>query len=175
MRKRKTNQLVADYAIEFQANLYRLAYSYMKNKEDALDVVQDAIYKAFASVDSLRQPENIKSWFCRILVNTALDALHKKKRETVVEDNVLLNLGNSQMDQYADLDLKKALDELEEPYHSIIILRYFEDLKIEEVASIMDENINTVKTRLYRGLKKLKLNLEDGEGEADGNPGRLTK
>ncbi len=56
-------------------------------------------------------------------------------------------------DKYTDLDLRRALEELPIEYKSIIILRFFEDLKIEEVAIILDENVNTVKTRLYTALK----------------------
>lgn len=64
-------------------------------------------------------------------------------------------------DNYKDLDLQKALDNLPPNYRSIIVLRYFEDLKIEEIADILELNVNTVKTRLYSALKKLRLNMEE--------------
>lgn len=64
-------------------------------------------------------------------------------------------------DTYENLDLKRALDAMDEADKAVIELRYFEDMKFEEIARVMDENVNTVKSRLYRGLKKLRLELTD--------------
>ena len=64
-------------------------------------------------------------------------------------------------DKYEELDLKKALNRLEPENRTVIILRYFEDMKIEDIALVVDENVNTVKTRLYRSLKKLRIQLDD--------------
>ncbi|EPZ58642.1 RNA polymerase sigma factor sigV [[Clostridium] sordellii ATCC 9714] len=66
-------------------------------------------------------------------------------------------------DIYSDIDLEQALDRLPEEYKSIIMLRYFEDMKIEEIANVLQQNINTVKTKLYKGLRrlKIKINTED--------------
>jgi len=61
--------------------------------------------------------------------------------------------------------LKAALDNLSLNYRTIIILRYFEDLKLREIAEILNENINTVKTRLYTGLKKLRIQMNDENQE----------
>ena len=66
-------------------------------------------------------------------------------------------------DTYENIDLQKALDELPEKYKTIVILRYFEDMKISEIAQVLDENTNTIKTRLYKALDKLKLKLRDDE------------
>ncbi|MBW4875114.1 MAG: sigma-70 family RNA polymerase sigma factor, partial [Paeniclostridium sp.] len=62
-----------------------------------------------------------------------------------------------------DIYLEQALDRLPEEYKSIIMLRYFEDMKIEEIANVLQQNINTVKTKLYKGLRrlKIKINTED--------------
>ena len=64
-------------------------------------------------------------------------------------------------DKYEELDLKKALNRLEPENRTVIILRYFEDMKIEDIALVVDENVNTVKARLYRSLKKLRIQLDD--------------
>ena len=63
-------------------------------------------------------------------------------------------------DEYDTLEALKALDERE---RTVIVLRFFEDLKLEDIAKILDENISTVKTVLYRSLKKLKVRLTEGE------------
>ena len=59
------------------------------------------------------------------------------------------------------LDLYDAIDLLKPKYKTVIILKYFDDMKIEDIAKVLDENVNTVKSRLYRGLKKLRLELTD--------------
>lgn len=150
-----------DYIIKNEKVFYRLAYSYVKNTEDALDVVQESIYKAFISINSLKNFSYIKTWFFRIIVNVSLDFLRKRKREIATDEEFLLSYDTGVVDQYSDIDLKRALDILPGKYRSIIILRFFEDLKLDEIAEILDENVNTVKTRLYKALQMLRISLDD--------------
>ncbi|MDQ7096394.1 sigma-70 family RNA polymerase sigma factor [Desulfosporosinus sp. PR] len=151
---------VADYILKEKEKHYRLAFSYVKNVDDALDIVQESIYKALSSMDSLKEPSHIKTWFYRIVVNTALDFLRKRKKVMIVDNVALTGYDSGTVDNYQDFDLQKALEDLPEKYRSIIILRYFEDLKIEEVAEILNSNVNTVKTQLYKALEKLRLNFK---------------
>lgn len=74
----------------------------------------------------------------------------------------------SYVDQYRDLDLMEVLKQLDPKDRTIIVLRYFEDMKIEDVAKATGDNVNTVKTRLYRALKRLKIDLEPGELDKKG-------
>lgn len=148
--------LVEKFIVENQAGLYRLAFSYVKNKENALDIVQEAVLKALRSIHRLDEMAYLKTWFYRILIHTAIDFIRKHQRIRVVDDESLaLHLPPSE-DHSADLDLQDAIEHLPHPYKTIIILRFFEDLKIEEIAQITDSNPNTVKTRLYAALRKLK-------------------
>ena len=62
----------------------------------------------------------------------------------------------------SELEVADLLKVLEEKDRTVIILRFFEDMKLEDIAKVMEENINTVKSRLYRALKKLRVNLEPG-------------
>ena len=59
------------------------------------------------------------------------------------------------------MDLQRALDLLSLQDKAVIIMKYFEDKKLEEIADILDENVSTIKSRLYRGVKKLKLKLAE--------------
>lgn len=155
---------IIDFVIKQKESYYRLAYSYVKNAEDALDIVQESIYKAISSMNALEKPEYIKTWFYRIVVNTSLDFLRKQKRLIVVDEMIISSYDPGAIDNYQDFDLKEALEDLPDNYRSIVILRYFEDLKLEEIAEILDENVNTIKTRLYTALKKLRLVMtEDKE------------
>ena len=63
-------------------------------------------------------------------------------------------------DSYSESNLTELLKQLDDKSRTVILLRYFEDLKLEDIADIVGENLNTVKARLYRALKKLRLNLE---------------
>jgi len=154
---------IEDYIVKNKEMHYRIAYSYVKNKDDALDIVQESIYKAISSIESLKDYTYLKTWFCKILTNTSLDFLRKRKRVILGDEEFLSIYNLGVCDQYEDIDLKKALEELPHNYRSIIILRYFEDFKIKEVAEILDENINTIKSRLYSGLKKLRIKMNDVE------------
>ena len=152
---------IENHVIENKEKFYRLAYSYVKNYDYALDIVHDSILKAFSSVDSLKNSEFIKTWFYRIVVNTSIDFLRKQKHTTIVDEETLLIYDTGKLDKYEDIDLKRALEDLPENYRIIIILRYFEDLKIDEIAEVLDENVNTIKTRLYKSLEILRINMID--------------
>lgn len=142
---------------------YYLAYSYTKNEQDALDIVQDSIQKALLSLHTLKDEQQMKSWFYKIVVRTAIDFLRKHKREQVVDNEKLVVISPKQMDTYDNIDLTGALNSLSRTYREVIILRYFEDLKIEDVAHVLDININTAKSRLYKALKLLRIQLQDEE------------
>ena len=135
---------------------YRLAYSYMRNEDDALDVVQESAYRAIRDCRKVRNKDYLSTWIYRIVVNTALDMLRRKKKENITEELPEIPVE----DQYQDLELRTVLNQLDDKSRTIIQLRYFEDLKLEDIADIVGDNLNTVKARLYRSLKKLRLNLE---------------
>ena len=163
MKRKDLEKQFEDYIIEHKEAIYRLAYSYVKNPDDALDMVQESIYKGFLSLDSLKNPRAIKTWFYRIVVNTSLDFIRKSKREIIVDEEYLINNASGNSDSYSDIDLARALDKLPDNYRTIIILRYFEDLKLNEIAQILDININTIKTRLYKGLGLLRIKMDVDE------------
>lgn len=135
---------------------YRLAYSYMKSEQDALDVVQESAYKAIRDCGQVKEQRYIGTWLYRIVVNTALDALRRRGREVALEEWQ----ENSWQPSYAGLELWEILDRLDEKERTVVVLRYFHDLKLEDIARILGENVNTVKARLYRTLKKMRMELE---------------
>ncbi|SHN63614.1 RNA polymerase sigma factor [Desulfitobacterium chlororespirans] len=155
---------IESYLIANQETIYRLAYSYVKHPEDALDVVQESIIKAISSVNTLRDSQGMKSWVYRIVINTALDFLRKQKRLVVVDSETISTYIDEPAAGYeegSDLDLASALEKLPPAERGRIILRYYEDLKIEEVALVLQENVNTTKSRLYATLKKLRVQMEE--------------
>lgn len=156
MNKKDREKLLTDFILENKDNFYRLAFSYVKNKEDSLDVIQESIYKALRTIHSLNNIQGLKSWFYRIVVNTSIDLLRKQKKEVYAGDDKLEFFSPKSNDSYENVDLLKLLDELSPKYRIVIILKYFEDMTISEIAEVLQENENTVKTHLYKGLKLLR-------------------
>lgn len=152
--------MLEQYLLDNREAHYRMAFSYIKNKEDALDIVQDSIEKAIRYIDKNGYPEHLNSWFYRVLINTAIDYTRKRQKVTTVEPEFLENFMESE-DHYRHFDLEEAIEHLPQSIRTIIVLRYFQDFKLSDIAQIVGENVNTVKTRLYRGLKLLRLELED--------------
>ncbi|MEK4080021.1 RNA polymerase sigma factor [Solibacillus sp. FSL K6-1126] len=168
MKTRNTIQheeVFVQFIRENKERFYLLAYSYTKNEQDALDVVQDSIQKAMIALNNIEKVDYMKSWFYKIVVRTAIDFLRKHKRLQVTDDETLHYLTPAQEDKYENVDLKHALAELPQMYSEIIILHYFEDLKIADVADILGIKLSTTKSHLYKALKILKIQLQDTEGE----------
>ena len=94
-----------------QERFYRIAYSYVKNREDALDIVHNAIVKALQSYTGLRRPEYAQTWFCRILINESISFLRKNRRFVPLEE-IQETADDTQPEQEAYFDLYAALDKL---------------------------------------------------------------
>ena len=143
------------YIVSHQEDFYRLAFSYVKNRDAALDVVQESIVRALSKSDSLRQPEYLKTWFYRILLNASRNHYRRNKRLVPLEDSVADGPAPAG-DPAERLDLYAAIDRLDPKEQAIIRLRFFEDMKLEEISHITGVNLNTVKSRLYKSLRKLR-------------------
>ncbi|WP_106496406.1 RNA polymerase sigma factor [Lentibacillus sp. Marseille-P4043] len=161
MKKNRSDDKVIAFIIENQENFYRLAFSYVKNVADALDIVQESIEKAVLKRESLKDDQSVKSWFYKIIVHSSLDFLRKNKKMSLIDEESLEYFLSGQNDTYQDIDLKRSLDQLPIKFKSVIILRFFEDLKIDEVAEVLNENKNTIKTRLYRALELLRVEMDE--------------
>ena len=155
----REEQLIA-YLVENQARFYRLAYSYLHNREDALDAVQAAVCKALEKQDSLKDADAMRTWFYRILVNVCTDQLRGRKREAPIapED---LDPGSYE-DPLPDDSLARRVEALPSELRTVIKLRFYEELSLREIGRVLDCPLGTVKTRLYTGLRKLRVSL-DGE------------
>lgn len=163
MGKNDSYNTVTAFIIENRVPLYRLAYSYVHNKEEAMDIIQDSICKALASIQSLKNQERVKPWFYRILVNTAIDFIRKNKKYIYLEPDMLEAEISSLDDSYQDFDLRNSMDKLSTANKTIIVLRFYEGLELGEIADIMNENLSTIKTRLYSSLKKMRIELDETE------------
>lgn len=144
--------------------LYRLAYSYMHNDADTKDMLQNAAIKAFQGLPKLRQADCMDTWFYRILINTCLDELRKQSHMLscpLQEDIPMENKESSSLSE----ELYQLLYTLDAKTRTILILRFFEERKLEEIANILSLPLSTVKSRLYKGLKDLRIQMEDDQCE----------
>ncbi|MBO5033675.1 MAG: sigma-70 family RNA polymerase sigma factor [Lachnospiraceae bacterium] len=156
-------ELIENALLKNYEKYYRLAYSYVENEADALDIVQESAYKAMKRCENVKEEAYIETWLYRIVMNTSCDLLRRKKRMSECTYDEQAEPPAAGSDIGASLDVHNALQKLDEKERTIVVLRYFEDMKLEQVAAITGENVNTTKSRLYRALRKLRAVME-GEG-----------
>lgn len=138
---------------------YRFAFTYTKNQQDAEDVVSDSVIKALRSIHKLKNAQYLKTWFYKIMINTALTQIEKNKKAVLIDYAELEDI-QSITDDYSDISFSQIIQHLNENYRVVIVLRFFEGMQIKEIAELLEINENTVKTRLYRALELLKIDME---------------
>lgn len=154
-------EILIEYIKDNQEKLYKIAYTYTRNQDLALDIVQEAVTKALENIHKLRQEEFVKTWFYRILINEALQNV--KRNRKFIEYELLENetyMHSNEENIVENIDIYNRIEKLNDKLKTVIILRFFENLKIEEIAIITKTNTNTVKSRLYKGLNEIKKDYE---------------
>ncbi|MCC2124619.1 sigma-70 family RNA polymerase sigma factor [Hominiventricola filiformis] len=162
MKASEKEALVHECLVKNYEKYYRMAYSYVFCEQDAMDIVQEGAYRAILKSDLLKQPEYVDTWICKIVINEALRFLKKNKLASVDMES-LPEQGKE--DEVEDIDLQRALEKLDNQERAIVVLRYFEEEKLENIGKTMNLNVNTVKSRLYRAMDKLKKYMETGGAE----------
>lgn len=156
-RKNTNQELIEQLILDNYNQYYRIAYSYVRNEADACDIVQNGAYRALRSSHTLQKPAYAKTWVYRIMLNECFRFLRQPQHLSY--EGLQDEMGNEPFyteDGSVNLDLQRALDALPEQDKAVVLLRYFEDMKLEEIAMILEENLSTVKSRLYRSMKKLR-------------------
>lgn len=145
--------------------LYRTAYAYVRNEQDALDIYQETIYIAYISIQKLKKPESFSSWITKILVFKSIDFIRKDSRHfTTDNEEIFADLIVPENVDFIthSLDLSEAFKYLNPTVKTIILLRYYHDLSIKEIATIMKYPEGTVKSHLNRAKKELRPILKEG-------------
>ncbi len=142
----------------YKADIYRIAYTYVNNQADALDIVQETAYQAYISRNRIRDKDKFKSWILTIAVNKSKDFL-KKNKPILIDDLTFLDRNPAEDKEnltfFMDGLRNLAIDE-----KHIIILKIYFEYTFEMISEKLKISTNTVKSRYYRALKKLK--LEEG-------------
>jgi RNA polymerase sigma factor (sigma-70 family) len=137
------------------------AYTYMKNKQDAEDVVQETLIKAFGALAQLKEPKYFATWLYKILIRESFFAMKKKKRTELLELEIMEQLKLLDQENSEDyIELHNAVASLKKDYQTAIVLHYFYDFKVFEIAEMLGKPNNTIKMHLHRGRKALRLKLE---------------
>ncbi len=145
-----------------QRSLYCTAYSILGSSWDASDAVQDAFLQAYAKLDTLRDPARFKPWLLRILVRACYDTIGARRRFVPTAQVPEPGDGPERTGEAhefvgteSQLDLLRAIRGLEEDHRTVIALRYFHDLKVDDIADVLDVPVGTVKSRINRALARL--------------------
>lgn len=145
-----------------QEYFYKTAYLYTKNEQMALDIVQECVLKGFRNIHSLKQPEYFRTWMIKILINSAKTCIGK-----VIPMQDISQIEISKEEEGISIeekwDLYSAINFLPEHYRMVIILKYFNELKLSEIANILHLPEGTVSAYLTRAKQSLREYLKEGE------------
>ena len=142
--------------------LFAKAYTYVKNKQDAEDIVQETFIKAFSALPQLKEPKYFATWLFKILIRESFHTLKKQERTKQMEVELIEQLQLVEQENSVDYShLHRAIASLKKDYQLAILLHYFYDFKIFEIAEMFDKPNNTIKMHLHRGRKALRLKLEE--------------
>lgn len=139
-------------------DIYRVAYTYVNNQADALDIVQETAYQAYVSKEKIKDKDKFKSWILKIAVNKSKDLLRKNKL-ILIEDPSGLDMAKTE-DKENLVMFMDGLKNLSMDEKNIIVLKIYFQYTFEMIADDLNIPINTVKSKYYRALEKLKVEEE---------------
>ena len=155
---------------QYQDRIYGFACSFLKDQAAAQDVTQDVFIKYWEHYDDIDEDRAL-GWLMRVTRNACIDVFRKRKtrrRSVTVNSENLDRAESVQPSPHADAEatdfeehLNEALDRINEPYRSVVMLREIQNLKYKEIANALDMPINTVKVYIHRGRKKLRKQLAE--------------
>lgn len=158
LRKNKGRLYLSDEEAvrQFSATVYRVALNRIKKEADVEDVYQEVFLRFVQQTKGFETLEHAKAWFIRVTINCCHDFFRNRKYEQELEVAMDTYVTETKFDEI--VDLVQALDE---KYRMVIHLYYYEQYKISEIATLLNENENTIKTRLARAKRILKKKWED--------------
>ena len=150
----------------WEKRVYNYVLRITGNREDALDLTQDAFLKAYQNLRKLEDPARFAPWLYRIAHNEAYSLLRKRRPETDVEalepagtDTGVLVGGSSVFPMELGLAVARALERLSAEQREAVVLKIYQGFKFEEMAEILECPVSTIKSRLYAALELLKKDL----------------
>ena len=172
--------------LRYEKKVYTIAYKYMGNAEDASDLAQEALIKAYQSIGTFRGESSFATWIGRITANRCLDELRKRKRlqTTSLDEEMELEEGSVQKEIASEKDtpeqhtirqetvqyVQQKLAQMRDEYRLVLVLRELEGHSYEDIAEMLNCSLGTVKSRISRARNYLKeLVLADRQKERGQN------
>lgn len=159
-----------ELVLEYEKKVYNVALRMLNNSEDAADMTQEAFIKAYNSLSGFRGDSKFSVWLTRIVSNLCLDFLRSRNRRPTVSlsmededgEDVQLDIADTSQSPGQLLErsltresVRRGLQSLPEDYREILLLREIQGLSYDEIAAALDIEVGTVKSRIFRGRKKL--------------------
>ena len=149
-----------DYITKYSATVFRCAYSYVNNRSDAEDIMQEVFLKYIVKKPVFNDETHEKAWFLRVTINMCKSYLRSswlKKRDEIDDDM------RDKTYIENDPELWELVKQLPEKYRVVVELHFVEGYTIKEISMILKKNPSTIGTWLERGKKQLRKAMEDGE------------
>ncbi|KIL36604.1 hypothetical protein SD71_06160 [Cohnella kolymensis] len=144
--------------------LYRIAFAYLKNESDALEAIQEITCRAYVKLRKIKEPRYFATWLIRILIHYCIDEQKRKRKVVILTEFPERKADSPPSDD--KLSLEGAIDRLAPHYRHIIILKYYQDMTLTEIARLLEKPEGTVKTWLNKALKQLRTHIgPEGCGE----------
>mgnify|MGYP001664312149 FL=1 len=155
------NQRFDDLYQKYAVIVFRTAYNFLLNKDDAEDIVQEVFIKYFISNKTFNDDDHEKAWILTVTANLSKNVLRSKSRQNLELDDTI-KIVDHKFDKAITnhLDLEEAMKKLTANQRLVIYLFYYEQIPIKNIAKIMKSNENTVKSHLLRAKSKMKTYLE---------------
>ena len=152
------------------SSLDATAWLILRDRDRAMDAVQNALVHAWRDLPTLRDPDRFEAWLRRLLVHACFDELrrdHRHPSEVAITEIAMPSAIGDAASAIVDRDeLERGFRRLDPEERAVIVLRYFLDLPLPEIATTLRIPLGTAKTRLYRGLREMRAALD-----ADARPG----
>ncbi|MBT2759583.1 RNA polymerase sigma factor SigW [Mesobacillus foraminis] len=160
----------------YKDKVFQLCYRMLGNRHEAEDIAQEAFIRAYVNIQSFNLNKKFSSWIYRIATNLCIDRIRKKKPDYFLDAEVPGTEGLTMYSQIASdtalpedelesLELQetvqKEISKLPDKYRSVIVLKYIEELSLNEISEILDLPLGTVKTRIHRGREALRQQLRN--------------
>ena len=135
--------------------MYSVSFSILSNESDAADAISEALYRAYKNLDTLKNEYAFKPWILRIVRNCAVELVRSNKNLLSIDD-VEVEESSGENDIVTALTLRKAVEQLKQPYKEVVVLYYYEDLSIAQISKITGASVVTAKQQLARARKMLR-------------------
>ena len=156
--KNSKKKKLETYLIANRDKLYKIAFIYLKNREDALDIIQDSIVKSYLCIDKLKKIEALEKWFIRLLINTCIDFIRKNSKLTYLENEDIELVLNKEIKE--EVAFEEIIESLDLDLKGVISLKYFYGYKVNEISEILEISESHVKNKLQKALNLLRKEIK---------------